>query len=241
MTAGNRSPAVMQRRKPAPHALDHFPTPPFATRAMLEVLSAEIGPLDSMTAWDPCCAEGHMVKPLLEVFGGVRASDVHQYRPFLAGGDHELLDFALAGWNEAMVDVICMNPPFKLAYEFIRTALKRARRAVAVLVRSAFTEGEDRYKRLWLPQPPTLELQFSERVVMLEGRLIRRGSPDPFSNPPGKKASSATAYCWLVWIVGDGRETRKRWIAPCMERLERLGDYPDYAAELAPAPLLDAA
>lgn len=236
MTLGNRSTAVMQRRKPAPKALDHFPTPPFATRALCEVLAAELGPLDALSAWDPCCAEGHMVKPLLEAFGAVRASDVHQYRPFLAGGDHELVDFALAGWNEPIVDVLVMNPPFRLAYEFIQTALKRARRAVAVLVRSAFTEGEDRYRRLWTKLPPTIELQFAERVVMLEGRLVRRGSIDPFT---GKKATSATAYCWLVWIVGDDRETRKRWIAPSMQRLERPGDYPDHAAELADAPLLE--
>lgn len=234
----NRSTAVMQRRRPAPKALDHFPTPPFATRAMLEVLAGEIGPLDGLTAWDPCCAEGHMVKPLLEAFGGVRASDVHQYQPFLAGGDHELLDFALAGWRESQLDVIVMNPPFRLAFEFIETGLKLGRRAVGVLVRSAFLESESRYKRLWSKRPPTFVLQFSERVVMLEGRLVRRGAIDPFT---GKKSTSATAYSWLVWIAGDDRETRMRWLAPCMTRLERPGDYPDYAAELAPVPLLEVA
>lgn len=40
------------------------------------------------------------------------------------------------------------------------------------------------------------------------------------------KASTATSYCWLVWLRhGDG-DTRLRWIAPCRKRLERAGDYP---------------
>lgn len=263
MSGQNRSTAVMQRRRPAGapiptnlarparKALDHFPTPPFATRAMLEVLAAEIGPLDGLTAWDPCCAEGHMVKVLLEAFGSVRASDVYAYpwcgdaaphtNPAASPQEpwHELLDFALAGWRESQLDVIVMNPPFRLAFDFIETGLKLGRRATAVLVRSAFLESEARYKRLWSKRPPAFVLQFSERVVMLEGRLVRRGSIDPFT---GRKATSATAYSWLVWIAGDERETRMRWLAPSMVRLERPGDYPDYsAAERGPLPLLAAA
>lgn len=146
MSGQNRSTAVMQRRRPAPKALDHFPT---------------------------------------------------------------------------------MNPPFRLAFEFIETALELGRRAVAVLVRSAFLESAARYKRLWSKRPPAYVLQFSERVVMLEGHLVRRGSIDPFT---GKKATSATAYSWLLWIAGDERETRMRWLQPSMIRLERPGDYPDYVA-----------
>ncbi len=235
MTGQNRSTAVMQRRKVAPDALDYFPTPPFATRALCEFLTDELGDLDRFTAWEPACGEGHMVKPLLEYFGGVRSSDVHRYAFPPGLGEHDLLDFAMFGAAEPMVDVVISNPPFKLAEAFIAMARKSARRAVAMLVRSAFLEGEKRFERLWSNGPPTYILQFTERVVMLEGRLVQSGTSDPFAEKPGTKASTATAYVWLVWIQGGLRATRFHWIAPCRRRLERPGDYPDYAAAVDPS------
>jgi hypothetical protein len=81
--------------------------------------------------------------------------------------------------------------------------------------------------------PPDFVLQFSERVVMLEGRLIEPGKVDPFAEKEDTKASTATAYVWLVWLRGRGGDTRLRWIAPCRRKLELPGDYPDYSAELA--------
>lgn len=222
----NRSTAVMQRRKVAPHALDYFPTPPFATRALCEELARELGPLESLTAWEPACGELHMARPLGEYFASVRASDVHRYCEA-----HELLDFILLGAFQPQVDCVITNPPFRLAQEFIEIGLRVARGAVAVLVRSAFLESEGRHQQLYTKRPPSLVLQFVERVVMLEGRLVRAGSIDPFAEKPGTKASSATAYTWLVWLHGEEAETRLRWIAPCLERLERPGDYPDFAVE----------
>ena len=42
-----------------------------------------------------------------------------------------------------------------------------------------------------------------------------------------QKASTATAYCWLIWTRDAAAETRFRWIPPCRKALERPGDYPD--------------
>lgn len=229
MSGQNRSTAVMQRRRVAPDSLDYFPTPPFATRALCEFLSKgpPSEPLDDMTAWEPACGEMHMARPLEEYFRDVRASDVHQY------GGNELIDFAFVDCMETIpqVDWIITNPPFRLAEAFIRTGLRVAGRGVAMLLRGAFLEGQDRYATLFANTPPDYVLQFAERVVMLEGRLIRAGEVDPFSDKPGGKASTATTYCWFVWL-GHGtewRDTRLRWIAPCRQRLERPGDYPEYA------------
>lgn len=239
MSGQNKSTAVMQRRKVAPDSLDYFPTPPFATRALCEFLAAELGALRGFSAWEPACGELHMVRPLREYCGSVRASDVHRYAP-----DHELLDFAMLGHLEAPVDLIISNPPFRLAEEFIKTGLKVARRAVAMLVRSAFLEGQERHETLWRQRPPSFVLQFVERVAMLEGRLVRAGDVDPFAEKEGTKVSSATAYCWIVWLIDDAvidqaafsADARLRWIAPCRHRLERPGDYPDYAIAPLPPP-----
>ncbi len=226
----NRSTAVMQRRRVAPDALDYFPTPPFASRALCEFLVEQGEPLDQLECWEPACGEMHMVRPLREYFRSVRASDVHGY---VANG-HDILDFTLTGATEPPADWIISNPPFNLAEDFIRVALSCARRGVAMLLRGAFLESEGRFERLFSKAAPAFVLQFVERVAMLEGRLVRIGDVDPFAEKPGTKCSTATSYCWFVWMRGVPErcwlgDTRLRWIAPCRRRLERSGDYPDYS------------
>jgi len=241
----NRSSAVMQQRSEAPDALDDFPTPPWATRALVEFLLAIGIPLHRQCAWEPCCNRGYMVRPLREVFATVRASDALLYADHVLDEVPEVIDFVTTGFTETSVDWIVANPPFNLAEEFVTVARGLATVGCAMLVRGAFTEGTGRYARLFGVRPPDYELKFSERVVMLKGRLVRAGDADPFNldddgNP--RDASTATSYVWLVWLREGGGDTRARWIAPCRLRLEREGDYPVYdlpraAAEL---PLFDA-
>ncbi|UYY77778.1 hypothetical protein [Sphingomonas sp. R1] len=217
-------------------ALGYFPTPPWATRALCEWLDAELDePMAVQTAWEPACGEMHMVRPLRERFAEVIASDVQPY------GDHQLIDFPSFGWAYPKADWVITNPPFFLAESFIATAFDAAKRGVAMLVRTAFLESEGRVNGLFTANPPSYVLQFAERVVMLKGRLIRANAVDPFAEVEGRKASSATSYCWIVWLRGaDGLwpgDTRLRWIKPCRARLERDSDYPDYCVLPAgPAP-----
>lgn len=222
----NRSSAVMQQRSEPHDSLDDFPTPPWATRALCEFLRKEGFDLSAAVCREPCANRGYMVRPLLEQFGVVLASDIFDYgagfmvRDYLFGPDAD----------EDEVDWTFINPPFRLAEEFIERALRLSKIGVVAIARSAFSEGQDRAKSLFLTRPPSFELQFSERVVMLKGRLVRSGAVDPFADVPGKKASTATSYSAFVWLTRDAApaDTRKRWIAPCRLRLERPGDYPDY-------------
>jgi hypothetical protein len=239
--SANRSSAVRQQKRAAdgpraaasrPPQLNYFPTPPFATRALCEFLQDKVGDLKPLTCWEPACGEGHMARPLAEYFGQVRASDVHDY------GGNEIADFTLTpqiAAEIASVDLVVTNPPFLLALDFIRAAVAASRMGFAMLVRSAFLEGEERHRDLWSVFPPAFVLQFSERVVLLEGRLVQSGAVDPFAEKAGTKASTATAYVWLVWLAGQS-DTRMRWIGPCRRRLERPGDYPDYSIEQPSAP-----
>lgn len=236
----NQSSAVMQQRSEAMDSLDDFPTPPFATRALLEFLLSIGVPLAELQGWEPCCNRGFMVLPMREYLAGVRASDVLRYPDWSLDDEPELIDFALIGRFEPMVDVIVGNPPFNLAEDFISSAINRARVAAAMLVRCAFIEGEGRYARLFSKRPPDYELHFVERVVMLRGRLVRSGEIDPLAEKPGTKASTATAYTWLVWMKDGDGDTRARWIAPCRRRLERPGDYPVYpTAKAAPGGMFE--
>lgn len=233
--SANRSAAVMQQRHTAPDELDYFPTPPFATRALCEFLEQQLGELGGLDVWEPAAGERHMTRPLGEYFRHVRASDVFPYDDEL-----ELLDFATVGQFEPDVDGVATNPPFNLGAEFIETALGISRRFVAMLVRVAFAEGGERYERLFRDRAPTFELVFVERVVMLKGRLVRKGAIDHGADEAGKRASTATAYCWMIWLRDDdgqwNHDTRKRWIPPAFARLERPGDYPEQPLEILPPP-----
>lgn len=214
----NRSSAVMQQRSEPHDSLDDFPTPPWATRALCEFLGTRGEPLDRLTCREPAANRGHMVRPLLESFGAVLASDVHDY-----GVGYDARDYLFGPpAHLSRTDWTITNPPFKLAEQFIERALELSNRGVAMIVRAAFLEGMGRFERLYSQNPPSYVLQFAERVVMHKGKL----SPD---------GSTATAYAWLVWFKDRvDATTRLRWIAPCRKRLERETDYaPQHESEAA--------
>lgn len=203
----NRSSAVMQQRSEPHDSLDDFPTPPWATRALSEWLVGQGYVLLHQSCREPAANRGHMVRPLLEKFGRVLATDVHDYGVGYATGDY--LWGADSDWEPT--DWTITNPPFRLAEQFIERALRLSKVGVAVILRGAFLEGVGRYERLYATNPPSDVLQFSERVVMHKGRLAPEGS-------------TATAYAWLVWRKGK-TGTRLHWIPPCRKRLERPSDY----------------
>jgi hypothetical protein len=192
--------SVMARRLDPPDSLDFFPTPPWATRALCEhVLFPDENqwPLSS-SVWEPA-AGGHMAEVLREYFASVRASDVFDYDrgyevgSFIGCGPDVLVS------NNA--DWIITNPPFNLAFDFALRAIELSKVGVALLVRSVWTEGAERYRELFSRRPPSLIAQFVERVPMVKGRW----DPD---------ASTATGYAWFVWRRPSTGETRYRWIPP---------------------------
>lgn len=203
----NTSTAVMQRRVEAHDSLDDFPTQPWATRALCEALIRLGYHLPDLDAREPAANRGHMVRPLREYFRAVDAADQHDY-----GAGFPVQDY-LFGPLPGLVDWTITNPPFRLAEDFINRAIASSRVGVAMLVRLAFLEGVGRFDRLFSQDPPSLILQFAERVVMHRGKLSAKGS-------------TATAYCWLIWeIDATSRDTRFGWIAPSRKRLERPEDY----------------
>lgn len=218
----NRSAAVMQQRHEALDSLDDFPTPPWATRALCEQLVARGHPLHLQHVWEPACNRMHMVRPLGEYFDRVHATDVHDYGDPRQDG---VIDFLIDwGADAPDVDWVITNPPFRLAADFIRHALRFARVGVAVFVRSAFVEGQGRYVELFRNRPEAIVMPFVERVALWKGVLL---DPDIKVWRDGRESNptSATAYSWLVWTHGSEVSEHCR-IAPCRQRLTRPGDYP---------------
>lgn len=217
--------AVMASRHEPNTSLDFFPTPPWATRALMEHVIGNRW--QEYTAWEPACGEGHMVRPLREYFKTVCESDVHDY------GGNRIHDFTMSylpeHW-ESQIDWVITNPPFKDAEKFIGRGLEIATVGVAIFVRLAFVEGIGRYNNLFRPHPPSIIAQFTERVPILRGRL-------------DKDASSATAYCWIVWRKNQlhpqlqaGQRTIFQWIQPCRRKLERNADYNTGVPPGSPSP-----
>ena len=209
MKIQNKSHAVMAQRHESNFSLDNFPTPPWATRALIEQY-LDKKTLTTQTCLEPACGAGHMAKVLKEYFDAVDSSDVYNY------GYGEVRDFTHSLPDQTYNWVIT-NPPFRLAENFINQALKIATTGVAVLLRTLFIETIGRYDRLFSRMPPTRMAQFCERVPMVKGRL------DP-------KASTATGYAWLIWDIDKLTEpsgTTLCWIKSCRKQLEWEQDYND--------------
>lgn len=209
--AGNRSHAVVARRFESPDSLDDFPTPPWATRALMEhVITPEfkINNFRPLSVWEPAANRGYMARPLSEYFGRVVATDIFDYGYPLDG----VFDFVTPPGTVRVADWIITNPPFVLAGKFIRRALiTPGVSGVAMITRTSILESRGRFEKIWSVTPPTIVAQFVERVPMFKGRI------DP-------KGSTATSYCWLVWRLGESG-TRLVWVPPCRNSLEKATDY----------------
>jgi hypothetical protein len=202
----NTSHAVMAQRVEAADSADDFPTPPWATRALIEHVLGNKKTLAGQTCLEPACGAGHMAKVLHEYFREVQASDAYDY------GYGIRRDFIAHPFETNSVDWVITNPPFRLGEEFVLKALTVARLGVAILARTVFLESVGRYNRIFQEKPPTKFAQFTERVPMVKGRL-------------DIKATTATGYAWLVWEKSGSQIPRLMWVPPCRKMLEREGDY----------------
>jgi hypothetical protein len=202
----NTSHAVTAQRTEGKTSLDDFPTPPWATRALVEHAISSKAPLRDLNCLEPACGRGHMSVTLAEYFREVTSYDVFDY------SFGPVADFLNAKHNNDTYDWVITNPPFRLAEEFINRSMKIARHGVAMLTRTVFIESVGRHERLFKINPPSRFAQFTERVPMVKGRV-------------DKKASTATGYAWLIWEKDKLGGAELFWIPACRKSLEREGDY----------------
>ena len=196
----------MAQRVEPKDSRDDFPTPPWATRGLIEHIIGPKQQFKHQTCLEPACGAGHMSKVLGEYFDRVISSDKFDY-------DYGVLhDFLDDGWSPHPVDWVITNPPFRLAEEFIHKSLRIARCGIAILARTVFIESIGRYDRLFQHMPPSKFAQFAERVPMVQGRL-------------DKKASTATGYGWIIWENSYDGAPKLMWVPPCRKSLEKSNDY----------------
>ncbi len=151
---------------------DFFPTPPWATDALIENETFE-GDI-----WECACGDGSMAERLRRTVNRVINSDLY-YRGFGETG-HNFLT------SDRICDNIVTNPPHNSAEGFVARGLRNSRENLALLLRLAFLEGVNRFHTIFHHTPPSRVLVFSERVTFYTSGI------DP-------KGSGATAYAWVIW------------------------------------------
>jgi predicted RNA methylase len=219
----NGARSIMGDRQEPDDSLDYFPTPPWATRALMGRVFPHLG-LEARwrrPVWEPACGEGHMADVLAE-YGPVIASDVFDYGSAgyrRADTWWQTFDF-LKTDSAPEVDCVITNPPFgDLSIRFVHEALNVSRNIVAMFFRSQWAvEGVERYESIFRDNPPTVTAFFVERVPICKGEWKPHGS-------------TATAYCWLVWVK-DEPPGPTFWIPPgCRESLTREDDIARFAPQ----------
>ncbi len=166
---------------------DFFPTPAWATHALIEnePFEGEI--------WECACGDGAMARVLETRGHRVISSDLYD-----RGYGEVGYDFLSSART---ADNIVTNPPYNAAEGFVHRGIQNSRRKLALLLRLAFLEGVQRARTIYSRVPPSRVWVFSERVTFYPKEAVRKGS-------------GTTAYAWFVWDKDAPSRTELRLIQP---------------------------
>lgn len=167
------------------HGPDFFPTPAWATHALIEN-----EPFDG-EIWECACGNGAMAEVLGKRGNPVVSSDLFD-RGYGDAGE----DFLISGRRS---DNIVTNPPYNSAEGFVQAGLQKSQRKLALLLRLAFLEGGNRQRTIFNKSPPARVWVFSERITFYPLNAERKGS-------------GTTAYAWFVWDKEATAGTELRWL-----------------------------
>ncbi len=190
------SPMPTTKRRVDLDGPDFYPTPAWATEALLRVESFQGGIME------PACGDGAISKVLQKAGYEIESSDLYDRGFGLYGGD-----FLLMTQGKFPVLNIVTNPPYILAEKFVLKALEIAQRKVALFLRLAFFESDTRYEAIFARTPPIRAWAFSQRVTMYPNGVQTAGT-------------GTTAYAWFVWesengsFLREGASTPVGWIPP---------------------------
>jgi hypothetical protein len=239
--------AVRAMKKPAKLSagtawenLELFPTPPWATRALMEIALPRVVPMRPTAIWEPCAGLGHMSEPLRE-YAFVHATDVHLYELAPLPAQHDPRDrefrdrplttaaFGIdrvdffdqeAVWPLSQRGWLIGNPPFVPSARMLAKALALdGVEGVALLLRLQWLTTDERWREVYSRMPPSVVAPFVERVPMCLGGY----DPD---------ASTATDYAWFIWsepnrcklLIGADPSFPLQHIPPCRARLTKPKD-----------------
>ena len=153
---------------------------------------------------EPACGRGDLSERLKELGHKVWSYDIVDRGYGDVQNFFEMLALPASFLNGGGKIAIVTNPPYKYAMEFILHAFDLCRDGdlVCMFVKTTFLEGKKRYKELFSQQPPSIVLQFVERIL-----CAKNGDFDE-----ARKQGSAVSYCWMIWEKGYKGQTIIDWI-----------------------------
>ncbi|MBL4872624.1 MAG: class I SAM-dependent methyltransferase [Rhodobacteraceae bacterium] len=166
---------------------DYYPTPSWATHALIENEHFDGG------IWECACGDGAMSEVLSSTGCDVSSSDL-----FDRGYGESGVDFLHSDRNATN---IITNPPFHSAEAFVHSALKKTEKKFAFLFRLAFLEGGGRQRNIFSTSAPSRVWVFSERITFYPKNAERKGS-------------GTTAYAWFIWDKDHSGATELNWFPP---------------------------
>lgn len=214
MSVSKTSIFVSPRRESYEETYDRYYTPKWATRALFKYAMPPQFFNPASVVLEPAAGRGHIVDVLKEQgCNNIIDRDIDTGTDFLDEDENPKCDW------------IITNPPYKLSLPFAlksihlsRQGKKAKKGGVAFFVRYTFLETKSRYAELFSQYKPSIIAQFTERVGLQYGKTT-------------KKAGSAVAYCWVIWIHPNPGylldQTRFVFIPPCKTELEKDEDYDD--------------
>lgn len=179
--------SVTHRRVIEGGGADYYPTPAWATRALLHYEKFQ------GVIVEPCCGDGAMSEVLRETGCRIVSTDLHDR------GYGKLRDVFS---YESEVENVVTNPPFNIAGDIIQHMLPLFQRKMAFFLRTAFLEGVSRYNKIYTVHPPSRVHVFTRRVTLYPASM------------PEKAAGGTTSYAWFVWDKDKPTRTELNWIAP---------------------------
>lgn len=155
---------------------DFYPTPPEGITALLKVERFE------GAIWEPACGDGAISSVLIQSGYEVHSSDLVD-----RGFGENRVDFLME--YKPRAPNIVTNPPFKMVAPFIRKSLDLTTRKVAMLLRLACLEGNERGE--------LFETTPIARVWVFKARL-------QFKRPGWEDtgAGGMLPFAWFVWEHG---------------------------------------
>jgi len=168
-------------------SFDAYVTPRVAIQALLEreIFEGSI--------WEPAAGTGVIIDELkLQGYKFIYGTDIRQTPGAFSGQLDFLKDEGIHG-----VDNIITNPPYSLALEFAKQALKYAQRKVALFLRLNFLEGRKRYV-FFKQHPPQRIYIFSNRLSCL--------------TETGEPLGVMVCFAWFIWDIGSSSRPTLDWI-----------------------------
>ncbi len=168
---------------------DFYATPPASTKALLSVECFD------GAIWEPACGDGAISRVLQEAGYSVISSDLVN-----RGHGENRIDFLME--YQPRAPNIVTNPPFKLASQFVRNALRLTTGKVAMLLKVGFLEGVERgdlydahpFARLWVFRKRQTFLKNGDESVTMNG------------------AGGMIAYGWFIWDRSHTGKPTLGWI-----------------------------